>query len=80
MENNSDNFMDSDIRNVVSKIKIKSKSFGEYQDLLIYLLYVIYSRGNNYASKDDIINGFKTFKVYLSEQELLIFIALKLYI
>ena len=27
-------------------------------------------QGNNYASKDDIINGFKSFKVYLSEQEL----------
>ena len=74
MENNSDNFMDSDIRNVVSKIRIKSKSFGEYQDFLIYLLYVIDSQRNNYASKDDIINGFKTFKVYLFEQELLIFI------
>ena len=78
MENNSDNFMDSDIRNVVSKIKIKSKSFGEYQDFLIYLLYVIDSRRNNYASKDDIINGFKTFKVYLFEQELLIFIWIKI--
>ena len=78
MENNSDNFMDSDIRKDVSRIRIKSKSFGEYQDLLIYLLYVIDSRRNNYASKDDIINGFKAFKVYLFEQELLIFIWIKI--
>ena len=78
MENNSDNFMDSDIRKDVSRIRIKSKSFGEYQDFLIYLLYVIDSRRNNYASKDDIINGFKAFKVYLFEQELLIFIWIKI--
>ena len=78
MENNSDNFMDSDIRKDVSRIRIKSKSFGEYQDLLIYLLYVIDSRRNNYASKDDIINGFKAFNVYLFEQELLIFIWIKI--
>ena len=70
MENNSDIFIDSDIRNVVSRIRIGSKSFGEYQDFLIHLLYVIDPQGNNYASKEDIINGFKSFKVYLSEQEL----------
>ena len=80
MENNSDIFIDSDIRNVVSRIRIENKSFEEYQDFLIHLLYVIDPQGNNYASNDDIINRFKTFKVYISEQELLIFIGLKLYI
>ena len=70
MENNLDIFIDSDIRNIVFRIRTGSKSFEEYQDFLIHLLYVIDSRRNNYASKDDIINGFKTFKAYLSEQEL----------
>ena len=37
-------------------------------------------QGNNYASNDDIISRFKTFKVYISKQELLIFIGLRLYI
>ena len=78
MENNSDNFMDSDIRKDVSRIRIGRKSLEEYQNFLIYLLYVIDSRRNNYASKDDIINGFKAFKVYLFEQELLIFIWIKI--
>ena len=78
MENNSDNFMDSDIRNVVSRIRIGRKSLEEYQDLLIHLLYVIDHQGNNYASIDDIIKGFKTFKAYLFEKELLIFIWIKI--
>ena len=70
MENNSDIFIDSDIRNVVSRIRIGSKSFGEYQDFLVHLLYAIDPRANNYATKEDILNGFKALKIYLSEQEL----------
>ena len=70
MENNSDIFIDSDIKNVVSRIRISSSSFGEYQDFLIHLLYAIDPRANNYATKEDISNGFKSFKIYLSEQEL----------
>ena len=70
MENNSDIFIDSDIRNVVSRIRVGNKSFEEYQDFLIYLLYLNDPQGNNYSSKIDIINGFKKFKAYLSEQEL----------
>ena len=70
MENNSDIFIDSDIKNVVSRIRMSSSSFGEYQDFLIHLLYAIDPRANNYATKEDISNGFKSFKIYLSEQEL----------
>ena len=80
MENNSDIFMDSDIRKDVSRIRIKSKSFGEYQDLLIHLLYLIDHQGNNYASKDDIINNLKHLRfIYLNKNYLFLF-GLKLYI
>ena len=70
MEGNSDIFIDSNIKNVISRIRIGSNNFGDYQDFLIHLLYVIDPKANNYATKEDIINGFKSFKIYLSDQEL----------
>jgi len=69
-ESNSDIFIDSNIKNVISRIKIGAISFGDYQDFLIHLLYVIDPKANNYATKEDISNGLKSFKIYLSEQEL----------
>ena len=65
MEGNSDIFIDSNIKNVISRIRIGSNNFGDYQDFLIHLLYVIDPKANNYATKEDIINGFKSFKIYL---------------
>ena len=70
MEGNSDIFIDSNIKNVISRIRIGSNNFGDYQDFLIHLLYVIDPKAYNYATKEDIINGFKSFKIYLSDQEL----------
>ena len=70
MEGNSDIFIDSNIKNVISRIRFGSISFGDYQDFLIHLLYVIDPKATNYATKEDIANGFKSFKIYLSEQEL----------
>jgi hypothetical protein len=70
MECNSDIFIDSNIKNVISRIRIGSNNFGDYQDFLIHLLYVIDPKANNYATKEDIKNGFKSFKIYLSDQEL----------
>lgn len=70
MENNSDIFIDSNVKNVISRIRIGSIRFGEHQDFLIHLLYVIDPTANHYATKQDIINGFKSFKIYLSEQEI----------
>ena len=70
MENNSDIFIDSDIKKVISRIRMSSVGFGEYQDFLVHLLHAIDPRANNYAPKEDIMNGFKSLKVYLSEQEL----------
>ena len=61
---------DSNIKNVISRIRMSSASFGEYQDFLVHLLYAIDPRANNYATKEDILNGFKALKIYLSEQEL----------
>ena len=70
MEGNSDIFIDSNIKNVISRIRIGSNNFGDYQDFLIHLLYIIDPKANNYATKEDIKNGFKSFKIYLSDQEL----------
>ena len=70
MENNSDIFIDSDIKNVISRIRIGNINFGEYQDFLIHLLYAIDPYAANYATKEEILNGFKSFKIYLSDQEL----------
>ena len=70
MEGNSDIFIDSNIKNVISRIRIGSNNFGDYQDFLIHLLYIINPKANNYATKEDIINGFKSFKIYLSDEEL----------
>ena len=71
MESNSDIFIDSNIQNILSRIKIGSKSnFEDYNDFLVHLLHVIDPKGINFASKEEIENGFKTFKIYLSEQEI----------
>ena len=70
MENNSDIFIDSDVKNVISRIRIGSINFGEYQDFLIHLLYVIDPHATNFATKEEILNGFKSFHIYLSDQEL----------
>ena len=70
MESNSEIFIDSNIKNVISRIRIGSLSFGDYQDFLIHLLHVIDPKATNYAAKEDISNGLKTFKIYLSDQEL----------
>lgn len=70
MESNSDVFIDSDIKNVISRIKLGSNGFTDYQDYLVHLLYVIDPKGSNYATKEEIVEGLKSLKIYLSEQEI----------
>ena len=71
MESNSDIFIDSNIQNIISRIRIECKNnFDDYQDFLVHLLHTIDPKGNNYASKQEIVEGFKSFKIYLSEQEI----------
>ena len=70
MLSNSDIFKDSDIQNIVSRIRLGANEFNDFEDFLVHLLYVVDPKGSNYASKDDIINGVKTFGVFLSEQEI----------
>ncbi len=36
----------------------------------MHLIYVIDPKGNNFVSKDDIVNGIKSFGIHLSEQEI----------
>ena len=71
MESNSDIFIDSNIRNIIDRIRLGSKynNFQDYQDFLVHLLYAIDPKGNHFATKEDIIEGFKSFKIFLSEQE-----------
>ena len=71
MESNSDIFIDSNIRNIISRIRIGSRIYFEnYQDFLIHLLNTIDSKGSNFATKEEIIEGLKSFKIYFSEQEI----------
>ena len=71
MESNSDIFIDSNVKNVIERIKIGSRSnFENYQDFLVHILHSIDPKGSNFATKDEIVEGFKSFKIYLSEQEI----------
>ena len=69
MESNSDVFIDSDIKNIISRIRKGSNSFNDYQDYLIHILYTIDPKGKHFATKEEIVEGFKSFKIYLTEQE-----------
>ena len=70
MISNKEIFRDADIKNVVDRIKLVSNDFTDFDEFLVHLLFVIDPKGTNFVSKDDIINGLKTFGVYLSEQEI----------
>ena len=68
MVSNPEIFRDSDIKNIVNRIRLVSGD--DFEDFLIHLLYAIQPKGGDFASKDDIVNGLKSFNVYLSEQEI----------
>ena len=68
MVSNPEVFRDSDIKNIVNRIRLVSGD--DFEDFLVHLLYVILPKGGDFASKDDIVNGLKSFNVYLSEQEI----------
>lgn len=40
------------------------------KNFLVHLIYVIDPKGTHYVTKDDIVNGIKSFGIYLSEQEI----------
>ena len=68
MLSNPEVFRDSDIKNIVNRIRLISGE--DFEDFLVHLLYAIDPKGVNYATKEDIDNGLKSFGVYLSEQEI----------
>ena len=69
MVSNPETFRDADIKNVVNRIRLVSGESNDFDDFLVHLLYAIDPKGANYVTKEDIVNGLKSFKVYLSEQE-----------
>ena len=70
MVSNPEIFKDSDIKNVVNRIILGSNEFNDFEEFLAHLIYVIDPKGNNFVSKDDIINGIKSLEIFLSEQEI----------
>ena len=70
MISNKDIFRDADIKNVVNRIRLGANDFPDFEEFLVHLIYVIDPKGNNFVSKDDIVNGIKSFGIHLSEQEI----------
>ena len=68
MESNPEIFRDSYVKNIVQRIRAAA-DLDNFEEFLVHLLYAIDPKGNNYSSKDDIVNGIATFGVYLSDQE-----------
>ena len=69
MISNPEIFRDSDIKNVVNRIKAGSNASNDFEEFLVHLLYKIDPKGTNFSSKEDIVNGISSFGIYLSEQE-----------
>lgn len=70
MISNPEVFRDADIRNVVSRIKVGIAGPEELEDFLVHFLYTVDPKGTNFASKEDIDAGFRSFNITLSEQEI----------
>ena len=70
MISNPEIFKDSDIKNVVNRIRLGCNEFNDFEDFLVHLIYVIDPKCTHFVSKDDIVNGIKTFGIFLSEQEI----------
>lgn len=71
MISNPEIFRDSNLQNVVKRIRLASNSLANFEEFLVHLLYVIDPKGNHYASREDIVNGINSFGMSLSEQEIL---------
>ena len=70
MRDNPEVFRDSDIKNIINKIR--NKTIGESgDDFLIRMLSVIDPKGINYATADDIQRGFTQLGIILSNMEIM---------
>ncbi len=70
MRDNPEVFRDSDIKNIINKIR--NKTIGESgDDFLVRMLSVIDPKGINYATADDIQRGFTQLGIILSNMEIM---------
>ena len=70
MISNQEIFKDSDIKNVVSRIRAGCSDFPNFDEFLVHLIYAIDPKGAHFVTKEDIANGIKSFGTFLSDQEI----------
>ncbi len=70
MHDNPEIFIDSDINMIVSRILDGKSNFESIDEYLVHVLKEIDPNGSNYATRDEIEEGFKKLDVYLTQQEL----------
>ena len=71
MRDNAEIFRDSDASEVIERIRTAGLKFESMEKYLIEILKVIDQTGKGFVSKEDIMEGFKKFNLYLSTQELI---------
>lgn len=72
MLSNPEIFRDANVKNVVNRIKLGCTGWNnDFEEFLVHLLFAIDPKGNNYTTKEEIVNGIKSFGIYLSEQEIM---------
>ena len=71
MIDNPEVFKDSNITHVVGRLRVPANQNESFEDYLVKMLKVIDPQGKNYASKQEIENGFKSLGVYLTAQEII---------
>eukprot|EP00340_Litonotus_pictus_P006922 CAMPEP_0170517442 /NCGR_PEP_ID=MMETSP0209-20121228/3435_1 /TAXON_ID=665100 ORGANISM="Litonotus pictus, Strain P1" /NCGR_SAMPLE_ID=MMETSP0209 /ASSEMBLY_ACC=CAM_ASM_000301 /LENGTH=645 /DNA_ID=CAMNT_0010802693 /DNA_START=50 /DNA_END=1987 /DNA_ORIENTATION=+ len=69
MVDNCDVFRDSDIGKIIRRIQKESVSFESYSDFLVSFLSRLDPQNKGCVSEEDILNGLKSFELYLSKQE-----------
>lgn len=71
MRDNAEIFTDSNINNVLLRMREGAAKFDNDEDYLVKMLKAVDPQGKDWATKEEIANGFKQFGVYLTEQELI---------
>lgn len=69
MRDNAELFRDSDLTQVVQRIRTSSSKYESLEKYLIDVLRVIDPQGKHWVTLNDIIEGLKKFNLYLSVQE-----------
>lgn len=71
MRDNAEIFRDSDPTEVVERIRTAGAKFESMEKYLVQVLKVLDPTAQGYVPKEQILEGFKQFNLYLSTQELL---------